>query len=221
VKKSLVLISFLAIGASLFAQDCRRIPGRLTDGFGTVTFVSDREWRVEGNGMVQIWSDAVQADSCSNVEEFVGSGANRGGFRFALVNCRSNPEQSGDLFTWCAATSFASQLCPEPWRVPTAVDFCNLDRILMGSDLCYSHTTTPERLRDTYIDVWGGTLSGGTSSRGQLFWGGEKAYYWSATEYDGFYAFYLTYDLHGTIKSQCIENTKALGFSVRCVRDAE
>jgi hypothetical protein len=106
-------------------------------------------------------------------------------------------------------------------RVPTAVDFCNLDRILMGSGLCNSHSTTPDKLRSTYIDVWGGTLSGSSGSRGSLVFGDIKGYYWSATEYDESYAFYLYYSVHGIIKSQCTDNTKALGFSLRCVRDAE
>jgi uncharacterized protein (TIGR02145 family) len=220
VKKSLVLVLFLAIGASLFAQECRFVPGRLTDGLGLVSFVSDREWRVEGHGVVQIWSDVVQADSCSNMKEFTGS-SNRQGFRFSLINCRSNPNHPGDLLTWCAVVHFAPELCPAPWRVPTAADFCNLDRILMGSGLCYSHATTLDHLKATYIDVWGGTFNGGSGSRGTLFYGGEKAYYWSITEYDEFYAFYLHYDIHGSIKSQCTENTKSLGFSLRCVRDAE
>ena len=224
MKKSLVLVLFLAIGASLFAQElvgrCRHVGDRLRGGLGTASFVTDREWRVEGHGVVQIWSDAVQADSCSNAGEFEGAAVSRG-IRFAFVNCRSNPDYSGDLFTWCAVASFASVLCPAPWRVPTAVDFCNLDRILMGSGLCHSHSTTPDKLRSTYIDVWGGTLSGGAGSQGSLFFGDIRGYYWSATEYDDFYAFYLYYNAHGTIKSQCIDNTKSLAFSLRCVRDAE
>jgi len=225
VKKILVFMLFLATGASLFAQSfvnrCRHIPSRLVGGIGSVSFVSDREWRVEGHGgVVQIWSDAVQADSCSNVENFVGEGV-REGFRFPVINRRSNPGHSGDLFSWCAVMRFASELCPAPWRVPTAVDFCNLDQILMGSSLCYSHETTPDRLMETYMDVWGGTLSGSCGSRGSLVFGDIKGYYWSATEYDESYAFYLYYSVHGIIKSQCTDNTKALGFSLRCVRDAE
>ena len=227
MKKNFVLILFFAIGASLSAQElvgegrCMHISNsRLINGLGAISFASDREWRVEGSGMVQIWSAAVQADSCSNAADFLGMGESRGQ-RFSLIGCRSNPDYPGDFFTWCAVVSFASTLCPEPWRVPTAEDFCNLDKILIGQSSCFSHTTTPDNLVATYIDKWGGALGGGAGSRGSLFFGGVKAYYWSATEYDGFYAFYLNYDVHGSIRSQCTENTKALGFSLRCVRDAE
>jgi len=189
---------------------------RSRSDLGLVSFVSDQEWIIKGGGITQIWSDAVQATGC-NKTEFRGDFHNKVWF----VDCRSNPDHPGDLFSWCAVDLFASDLCPAPWRVPTAEDFCNLDKFLIGQGLCYSHETTPDHLRETYIDVWGGTLSGGAGSRGSLFFGDVKAYYWSSTEHDDYYAFYLYYDVHGSIKSQCIESAKPFGFSLRCVRDAE
>jgi hypothetical protein len=73
----------------------------------------------------------------------------------------------------------------------------------------------------TYINRWGGAFGGATGSRGTLFFQDVKAYYWSISEHDKNYAFYLDYDMHGRIQPQCLANAKSLGFSLRCVRDAE
>jgi len=189
---------------------------RSRNDLGLISFASDREWTIEGNGITQIWSDAVQATGC-NKTEFRGDFENRVWF----VDCRSNPDHSGDFFSWCLVDHFASELCPAPWRVPSAEDFCNLDRILFNHQACRTHTTTPENMIATYINRWGGAFGGATGSRGTLFFQDVKAYYWSISEHDKNYAFYLDYDMHGRIQPQCLANAKSLGFSLRCVRDAE
>jgi uncharacterized protein (TIGR02145 family) len=194
-----------------------------TDSLGStslgVSFASDREWRIEGNGITQIWSDAVQATAC-NKQTIGGSYVNRFiGGSYYFTDCRSNPNFPGDLFTWCAVARFADSLCPPPWRVPTTKDFCELDKILFKRRSCNTHVVTPERLKETYIDIWGGALSGATGAASALYFENIKAYYWSISEFERSYAFHLNYDVYGNVQSQCVMNTKSLGFSLRCVRD--
>jgi uncharacterized protein (TIGR02145 family) len=237
MKKIVILILFFSIGSILFAQvrqpvliqdttvkfhnvstcDSLFYPG-WGESLGVVSFVSDREWRIEGNGIVQIWSDAVQATGCDK-EHIGGSARNRATRQhFILTDCRSNPDHPGDFFSWCAVARFADTLCPAPWRVPTAKDFCGLDKILFNRNKCNTHIVTPEKMIETYINLWGGAFGGGAGGRGILF-SNVKAYYWSSTIFEEAYAYHLNYDVHGNIQSQCVMNTKGMGFSLRCIRD--
>jgi len=50
-----------------------------------------------------------------------------------LIDCRSNPGQKGDLFSWRAVSELKDVLCPYPWRVPTVQDFIDLDIALGGT----------------------------------------------------------------------------------------
>ncbi|MCL2413320.1 MAG: fibrobacter succinogenes major paralogous domain-containing protein, partial [Bacteroidales bacterium] len=91
---------------------------------GNASFATDSTWRISGNGITQMWSDVVQTDFCSNKTEFSGVDLTTATFR---VDCRSNPARKGDFFSWQAVYELRNELCPSPWRVPTAEDFRNLD----------------------------------------------------------------------------------------------
>jgi uncharacterized protein (TIGR02145 family) len=190
-----------------------------SSSLGTVSFISDREWRIEGNGITQIWSDVVHATVCDKQRMF-GSYINRlTGRSFYFSDCCANPDQPGSFFTWCAVARFADTLCPPPWRVPVAKDFCELDKILFKRKSCNTHVVTPEQVIAGYINTWGGTFGGATGSGGQIHFQNIKAYYWSLTVFEHSYAFHLNYDSYGNIQSQCVMNAKGLGISLRCIRD--
>jgi len=194
------------------------------DSLGVVSFVTDQEWTiVVSDDVTQIWSDAVQATACEK-ERFSG---NSQGVRDSITNevqrlfasdCRFNPNFKGDFFSWCAIARFAHILCPYPWRIPTAQEFCELDKALFGTTACRSHTTSSDRLIETYINSWGGTFNGAATSQGYLYFSNIRAYYWSSSEYSTEFAYYLSYTSHGNVQSQNTTNSKALGFSLRCIR---
>ena len=213
-----LLISFLALALSFgcFAQQFN---------LGKVSFATDSVWIILGNGVSQIWSDAVQTDTCSNRTEF--RGRKRDTLRplfVPITDCRSNPNQKGDLFSWLAVSEFKNVLCPYPWRVPTKQDFINLDIALGGT----GKNRGPERndpvhirfIQDNYIPHWG--LSFGGYSVSTYPWFSDQgwvAYYWSQSERDcGAGIVYKLgiscCDIHpqGTA-------SKAWGYSLRCVRD--
>ena len=94
---------------------------------GTASFASRNTWTITGNGITQIWSDAVQTVHCSNNTFFEETE------NFNTINCRSNPGFPGDFFSWGAMFEIGYQLCPHPWRVPTRQDFIDLDVAMGGT----------------------------------------------------------------------------------------
>jgi uncharacterized protein (TIGR02145 family) len=220
VKDILIFIFCFATGLTLSSQNSVKHCGdtitlSFEESLGTVSFVSDQTWTIEGRGITQIWSDAVQATGC---QKFLRRFSGDAGDALYLADCRYNPDRTGSFFSWCAVANYGSSLCPEPWRVPTAEDFCNLDKILFNSNMCYSRKKTSEQAGEAFIDIWGGTFSGASGSRGNLYFQDEKSFYWSQTEYNSSYAYHLTFDIQGNVISQNIDNLKSLGFLLRCIR---
>ena len=135
MKKNLTIILAIALSFGVFAQQ-----NTWPSALGNVSFATDSTWTISGNDIFQIWSDAVQTDYCSNKTSF------RGGLNVKenneyidnewvhfYVDCRSNPGQKGDLFSWLAVYELRRELCPYPWRVPTVQDFIDLDIALGGT----------------------------------------------------------------------------------------
>jgi len=191
---------------------------------GTVGFASNKIWEI-GN---QVWSDAVTASACNKTSFH---GGYRGSFSrtdYYFMDCRSNPNFPGDLFSWCAVIGFGNQLCPEPWRVPTRQDFINLDIALGGNGQGCSNNSAHFT---KYINIWGASY-GGEAWRdrgGSLHGQGRSAYYWSKTEqsdnsWDGGHgrrAHCLTLFSSGMVFTQGLGTGKDYGHALRCVRNVE
>jgi uncharacterized protein (TIGR02145 family) len=176
---------------------------------GTVSFASDTTWTISGNGITQIWSDAVQASNC-NKTSFNGWDVTATGTVSYNCNadCRSNPNQKGDLFSWCAVARFGDQLCPDGWRVPTKQDFIDLDIALdgTGNNECISKL-------DKYLKKWGGTFNYVEAS-GTTNWG----WYWSQSEGEfELDAFSMGFSIYGDILPSD-NGSKGDGRALRCVR---
>ena len=179
------------------------------ESLGVVSFVTNQTWKI-GN---IVWSDAVQASACSQKTNYFGGLESEGNFR---SDCRSNPRQNGDLFSWCAVARFRSTLCPYPWRVPTAHDFIALDNALGGTG---KHRNHDYRTRNLYLNVWGGTYSGDTDDFGILGGQGIWGPYWSLSEHNVYSAsgHYLHFHTGGDVNPQASAR-KTSGFSLRCIR---
>jgi hypothetical protein len=79
---------------------------------GTQSFVSDSVWLTD----TLLWSDVVTVNTC---QKPTFDGGSLGPPPVFLVDCRSNPEFKGDLFSFCAVKRFGNFLCLTPWRVPS------------------------------------------------------------------------------------------------------
>ncbi|MDR2907685.1 MAG: hypothetical protein LBU91_06835 [Bacteroidales bacterium] len=232
IKKHLFQAFLLAIGLTTSAQNftntvadtasCNSITlwadSLSNESLGQVSFASEQEWTIEGQGISQIWSDAVQATACDKTA--FNPDNNTLHLISYTADCRNNPGYPGHYFSWCAVARFGDILCPEPWRVPTKEDFCDLNKVLFNKTDCSNHMVTAEQTQIAFIKTWGGALGGGCSSQGlKIMHHDVKAYYWSKSELDFDYAYYLNYDVYGRINPQYTMNFKNLGFSLRCVRD--
>jgi len=195
-----------------------RIP-RWGESLGVVSFYTDNEWTIEGNGIFQIWSDAVTATACQKTA-FAGATSWFPNLSFN-ADCRSNPDFPGDLFSWCAVVRFADQLCPpaQGWRVPTMQDFIDLDIAMGGTGSTrFLSTENIQFIQDNYITRWGGRFGGSTEGKSyeeeDHGWVGT---YWSQTEINAASGHILTLDVRGAM---CPRNAwnKNGGFTLRCVR---
>ena len=176
---------------------------------GTVGFASTQTWTFGSGGGARTWSDAVTSNRC-NKGTFAGGAPNN-----FNADCRSNPNQSGNLFSWCAVHRFGDILCPAPWRVPTTLDFMDLDRALAGTGNNNQNNPT---LRNRYVAEWGAVFGGRANANGALFGQGWVAHYWSQWEFDANNGQGLILYSTGVVHPQGLEQ-KSFGFTLRCVRD--
>jgi len=180
------------------------------ESLGTVGFYTDTEWLIEGNYITQIWSDAVTATACQKTT-FAG-----GSTEDFNADCRSNTGFNGDLFSWCAVVRFADELCPYPWRVPTAQDFVDLDIALGGTGMSRTDgTATPQFVTDNFITRWGGAF--GTSDADTPDDQGTWGIYWSQAEISTDIALGLGFSTNGHVWTNG-SRSKGNSFMLRCVR---
>jgi uncharacterized protein (TIGR02145 family) len=170
---------------------------------GEVTRGAERT--ISGNGITQIWSDAVTATVCNKT---TFDGGSEGSYN---ADCRSNPDYPGDLFTWCAVIQYKDELCPAPWRVPTREDFIDLDKALGGQGKDGDGDV------NLYIQTWGGTWSGWSNASGTVSTHGRFAIYWSQTEISPTNGNKLHLYSSGQIYARSSFEKNA-GFTLRCVR---
>ncbi|MDR2586056.1 MAG: Ig-like domain-containing protein [Prevotellaceae bacterium] len=178
------------------------------DLLGTCTFATSQTWTVSGSGITQTWSDAV-----------VASGANKtaydGGVSGGPYNAdwRSNPGQSGSLFSWEAVNQYKTRLCPDGWSVPTKQDFIDLDIAFDGDGSVRSSVAA----KDKYLFVWGGAFGGYCAADGTLSNQDIIAYYSSQTEFPTNHAYTLYFTSLANINPQ-IAHQKILGSTLRCIK---
>lgn len=179
-------------------------------GLGRASFVTSSTWEISNDSITQIWSDAVQTDDCRNKTSFSGWSLAAG----YNVDCRSNPDQRGVLFSWQAVYELREELCPYPWRVPTREDFRDLDIAMGGTGQFRTNTTF---VNNNYITLWGGAFGGACNTSGGLFGQGTWGYYWSQSGDSADGGFLLRFSSTGTINPQHW-GSKFNGFSLRCVQ---
>ena len=216
--KMLTLIGAIVLSSTAFTQpDCNANPPGWGDSLGTVSFHSNKEWIILGDGFLQIWSDAVTATACQKTSF---SGGVLDDFN---ADCRSaQTNLTGHFFSWCAVMRFAHQLCPAPWRVPTTQDFANLHQNLghalpaVGSSVSIIPNTYMGTSGTASAPTIGGTWGGArfTGHAGMLT--GPASIYWSLSEPTITTAGLLS--IHTDVVWPQGIIGKDYGFALRCVR---
>jgi uncharacterized protein (TIGR02145 family) len=123
---------------------------------------------------------------------------------------------SGYLYNWKCVNDYGTSLCPAPWRVPTRNDFVNLDKCFGGSGNNRSGVAL-SWISTNYIKKWGFVWSGWVDGV-NIRYAGIAGYYWSATEYNASYAYYLGILNDGQVNPQQLSFAKHGGYQVRCVK---
>jgi uncharacterized protein (TIGR02145 family) len=185
---------------------------------GKAKFATDFTWTIANDTITQIWSDAVEI---INTKDTYNGGNFTDGYR---IDFRSNPGRKGSLFSWRAVVE-VENICPDGWRVPTRVDFRDLD-IAMGGNgnsryrqTVNGHTWVAQL--GWYVGTdsrWGGAFGGYCYSDGSLIARDSRAFYWSATENNTYFGFGLYIDSDDVIAPQD-RGFKNDGYTLRCVRD--
>jgi uncharacterized protein (TIGR02145 family) len=184
---------------------------------GLASFATTQTWTIGS----QTWSDAVQTVDCSNSSSFNGGDWVSSSFN---IDCRSNPGQKGDLFSWRAVSEVA-ELCPEGWRVPTAEDFKNLDIAMGGTGENRWGEGYAQFVTDNYIGRWGGAYGGSCAADGTINSQRSSAAYWSlsVSETNTNWGLNLNFEINfmgslDFVNPQGHDN-KSSGLTLRCVRD--
>ena len=194
----------------LLPEGCNsNVPG-WGNSIGTVSFATNQTWTIGS----QTWSDAVRATNCQSKTTFLGYDTMP--YTYS-ADCRSNPGQKGDLFSWCAVARYANTLCPSPWRVPAKEDFIALDVVMGGTG--GPQTQENVTLRDKYLNTWGGAY-GGRVDWGDIIGQGEQGWYWSKSERyrNEAETLYINVTYRGFVGVP-FRLEKYWGLTLRCVRD--
>lgn len=133
-----------------------------------------------------------------------------------------NDKKYGRLYTW----ENAKRACPPGWRLPTKTDFNNLltyvdNNKSSSSDsflpLIANSTAWKDDYKNKGLDEFGfGALPAGAYYAGDYNLFGDFSCFWSSTEDNSSYAYYL---LLGNGCAFVSYDSKTNGFSVRCVKD--
>jgi uncharacterized protein (TIGR02145 family) len=144
-------------------------------------------------------------------------------------NDAANNTTYGKLYNWYAVND-SRGLCPTGWHVPSDAEWTTLETSLGGSSVAGGKMKSTGTI-DNGDGLWYSPNEQATNESGFTgFPGGYRhlngtydfignyGYWWSSTEYDSGYAWYLLlfYDYSNVIRSI---NDEQYGFSVRCVRD--
>ncbi|MCD4697466.1 MAG: fibrobacter succinogenes major paralogous domain-containing protein, partial [Bacteroidales bacterium] len=132
----------------------------------------------------------------------------------------SNYQTYGVLYNWPAA----STACPDGWHLPSDDEWTILTDYLGGESVAGG------KMKETGTTHWNSPNTGATNESGfsclpggyyyggSYYYLGSSGYWWSSAEYSSTYAWYrrMGYDYGNVARSS---SSKALGFSVRCLRD--
>ena len=144
----------------------------------------------------------------------------------------------GRLYTWAAAVGKSEDecgygktcglsgkvrgVCPEGWHLPDNTEWNKLFTAVGGQGTAGKKlkSLTGWKSNGNGTDAYGFSAfpAGGRSSNGLFYSGGYDAYFWSASEINSYYAYYM-YLFYINENASLYHNLKDNAFSVRCLKD--
>jgi uncharacterized protein (TIGR02145 family) len=119
----------------------------------------------------------------------------------------------GYYYNGKCVNDYATQLCPDPWRVPTMDDFVALDKALGGTGNARNVDKT--WITEKYLTMWGGVLSGQPYYSNSWYEDGSHGYYWSVS---GSTSALYCLRIYTTSIDPAHSHPTWTGHQVRCVR---
>jgi uncharacterized protein (TIGR02145 family) len=160
----------------------------------------------------QQWSDVVTVTNCNKT---TWNSPSTAPYRTECRNSAGNTNFHGHYFSWCFVMRYAAQLCPSPWRVPTAADFAAL-HVALG----YA-TGSANIIANTYMGTAnsqvGGTWGGSRFTGMATLVTAEYSQYWSSSPSTAMAARSLSFDATYATPEDGVTGDN--GFALRCVRD--
>jgi len=151
-------------------------------------------------------------------------------------NNSENCVKYGRLYDWatamnlpssCNSSSCASQvstkhrgLCPSGWHIPNDADWNKLINYVGGEDKAGKHLRVKgwSSSGTKALDSYGFSALPGGKEYGRFDYAGSGGYWWSASEYKSYDAYYLSMSYDVSYALWSVDNKSRL-YSVRCLKD--
>lgn len=228
-KKNLLIYPFIIMGISLFiASGCSNKDdtsnnSTVQDADGNVYHVSTigtQVWMVE-NLKTTHYNDNSAITSVTDPTTWAGLTTEA--YCWYNNDAATYKNTYGALYNWYAVNT--GKLCPKGWHVPTDAEWTTLTTYLGGESVAggklketgTAHWASPNTGADNSSGF--AALPGGSHYTNGLFYTiGTYGYWWSSDESTSINAWHRYMNSSSAIITRK-DNTKSLGFSVRCIKD--
>ncbi len=144
--------------------------------------------------------------------------------KYCYYNDENNCTKYGGLYEWTEAMQYITTegtqgICPNGWHIPTRAEFKTLESYV--NDEAVKLIDAGENMSG-YIPTnetgFSALIAGWRWVDGYFYDLGQRTYFWSSTEYDNNYAYYMRL-LYNYSDVYMYNDNGLLGFSVRCLKD--
>jgi len=211
MKKAVLLLAVILFNFSIYSQKpCPETPTVTYAGktYNTVQ-IGEQCWLKENldvGTMIQRKSD--QTDN-GKIEKYC--------YEDKPENC----DKYGGLYQWNEVMQYSKKekvqgLCPSGWHIPTKEEFEALKTVVNNSS---DALLAVGQRNGTNTSGFSALLAGLRGSNGGFYDSGGRAGFWSSTEYNADYAYYMY--LRNFYSTVFLDNYgKTYGFSARCSKDS-
>ena len=193
------------------------------ESMASSVIIGDQEWQMK-NLDVDRFRNGEPIPQAITAEEWKAAGEKKEPAWCFYDNNTENGRLYGKLYNWYAVND-ARGLAPKGWHIPSDNEWTTLTNYLGGEDVAdgkMKSTGTiywnPPNIGASNESSFSALPGGYRNIDGSFHYIRSYAFFWSATEYDGNYAWFrnLYYYSSNVYRSN---NDKSVGASVRCLLD--
>jgi uncharacterized protein (TIGR02145 family) len=192
------------------------------ESIGSTVIIGNQEWQAE-NLDVDRFRNGDEIPQVQTAAEWEQAGRERRPAWCYYENDVENGKIYGKLYNWYAVND-ARGLAPKGWHIPTDEEWTILTNYLGGEEVAggimksYDYWVTPNNGAPSEDDFF--ALPGGYRyNSGGFDYIRYRAFFWSATKYDYYKAWYRGLYDGGSYVGRFNDDYNSVGASVRCLRD--